>query len=92
MVIVLRELAKNNPSFLERCSQHPDAQGRKRRYIARSPEEHYPDREDLREMRETLPDGWFVATNLNHVLKKTIIKLATEVAGLTFGKDVIMEF
>jgi len=92
MVIVLRELAKNNSSFLERCSQHPDAQGRKRRYIARSPEELYPDREDLREMRETLPDGWFVATNLNNVLKKTIIKLATEVAGLTFGKDVIVEF
>jgi predicted type IV restriction endonuclease len=92
MVIVLRELAKNNPSFLERCSQHPDAQGRKRRYIARSPEELYPDREDLREMHETLPDGWFVATNLNNVLKKTIIKLATKVAGLTFGKDVVVEF
>jgi len=92
MVIILRELAKNNPSFLERCSQHPDAQGRKRRYIARSPEELYPDREDLREMRETLPDGWLVATNLNNVLKKTIIRLATEVAGLTFGKDVIVEF
>lgn len=92
MVIVLRELAQNNPSFLERCSQHPDAQGRKRRYIARSPEELYPDREDLREMRETLPDGWLVATNLNNVLKKTIVRLATEVAGLTFGKDVIVEF
>ncbi len=92
MVIILRELAQNDPSFLERCSQHPDAQGRKRRYIARSPEELYPEREDLREMRETLPGGWFVATNLNNVLKKTIIKLATDVAGLTFGKDVIVEF
>ena len=92
MVIVLRELAKNDPSFLERCSQHPDAQGRTRRYIARSPEELYPEREDLREMRETLPDGWFVATNLNNVLKKTIIRLATDVAGLKFGKDVVVEF
>lgn len=92
MVIVLRELAKSDPSFLERCSQHSDAQGRKRRYIARSPEELYPDREDLREMRADLPGGWFVATNLNNVLKKTIIRLATEVAGLTFGKDVIVEF
>ena len=36
MVIVLRELAKGDPTFLERCSQHPDAQGRKRRYIART--------------------------------------------------------
>jgi len=92
MVIVLRELAKNDPSFLERCSRHPDAQGRKRRYIAQTPEELYPDREDLRDMRESLPGGWLVATNLNNVLKKAIIKLASEVAGLTFGKDVVVEF
>jgi len=92
MVIVLRELAKGDPTFLERCSQHPDAQGRKRRYIARTPEELYPDREDLRDMRESLTGGWLVATNLNNVLKKTIIRLAAEVAGLTFGKDVIVEF
>jgi predicted type IV restriction endonuclease len=92
MVIVLSELAKSDPSFLERCSQHPDAQGRKRRYIARTPEELYPDRDDLRDMRESLPGGWLVATNLNNVLKKTIIRLAAEVAGLTFGKDVMVEF
>jgi hypothetical protein len=92
MVIVLRQLAKDDPSFLERCSQHPDAQGRKRRYIARTPEELYPDREDLREMRESLPGGWFVATNLNNVLKKSIVKLAAEVAGLVFGKDVVVGF
>jgi hypothetical protein len=92
MVIVLRELAKTDSSFLERCSQHPDAQGRKRRYIARTPEELYPDREDLREMRDSLPGGWLVATNLNNVLKKTIIRLASEVAGLKFGKDLVVEF
>lgn len=92
MVIVLRELAQGDPTFLERCSQHPDAQGRKRRYIARTPEELYPDREDLRELREALPGGWLVATNLNNILKKTIIKLAAEVAGLKYGKDVIVEF
>jgi hypothetical protein len=38
------------------------------------------------------PCGWLVSTNLNNVLKKTIIKLAAEVAGLTSGKDVIVEF
>lgn len=92
MVIVLRELAKNDPSFLERCSQHPDAQGRKRRYIARTPEELYPDREDLRDMHDTLPDGWLVATNLNNILKKTIIRLAVELAGLKFGQDVMVDF
>jgi hypothetical protein len=92
MVIVLRELANSDASFLERCSQHPDAQGRKRRYIARTPEELYPDREDLRDCRESLPGGSLVATNLNNVLKKTIIKLAAEVAGLKFGNDVVVEF
>jgi len=92
MVIVLRELAKADPTFLERCSQHPDAQGRKRRYIARTAEELYPDRPDLREFQEALPGGWLVATNLNNVLKKNIIRLAAEVAGLTFGKDVVVEF
>jgi hypothetical protein len=90
--IVLRELAKDDPTFLERCSQHPDAQGRKRHYIARTPEELYPDRDDLRVCRQPLPGGWFVATNINNILKRTIIKLAAEVAVLSFGKDVIVEF
>ena len=92
MVIVLRELAARDPSFLQRCSQHPDAQGRTRQYIARTPEELYPARPDLRDYREELPGGWFVATNLNNVLKKSIIRLAAEVAGLRFGQDVTVEF
>lgn len=92
LVVVLRELAKKDDSFLERCSRHPDAQGRTRRYIARTAEELYPDREDFRGMRESLPGGWFVATHMNNVLKKTIIRLAADVAGLTFGKDVVVEF
>jgi hypothetical protein len=41
-------------------------------------------------MHEKLPGGWMVATNLNNILKETIVRLATEVAGLTFGKDVII--
>ncbi len=92
MVIVLTELAKADPSFLDRCSRHSDAQGRKRRYIARTTEELYPDRPDLRDYHRVLPGGWLVSSNLNNQLKKTIIRLAAEVAGLTFGKDVIVEF
>jgi len=92
MVILLRELANGDATFLARCAQHPDAQGRTRRYIARSTEELYPERPDLREFHDPLPGGWYVATNLNNVLKKTIIRLATEVAGLRFGSDVVVEF
>jgi len=92
MVTVLRELAKRDPTFLQRCSQRADAQGRKRNYIARTPDDLYPDRPDLREYHEELPGGWYVATNLNNVLKKSIIRLAAEVAGLRFGRDVTVEF
>jgi len=46
----------------------------------------------LREYKASLAGGWLVSTNLNNGLKKTIIRLATEVAGLEFGKDVIVEF
>ena len=91
MVIVLRELAKRDETFLERCSHHPNAQGRKRRYIARKAEELYPDREDLRDMCESITGDWLVATNMNNILKRSIIKLASEVAGLAFGKDVVVE-
>jgi hypothetical protein len=55
------------------------------------PEELYSDREDLRDMRDTLPGGWLVATNLNTVLKKTIIRLAAGPAGLKFRNDVAVE-
>lgn len=92
MVIALRELATLDPTFLERCSQHPDARGRKRRYIARTAEELYPDRPDLREYQQSLPGGWLVSTNLNNVLKKSIIRLAAEVGGLSFGNDLVVEF
>ena len=56
-------------------------------------------------MCEALPGGWLVATNLNNILKKpsprdatrrtpvaNVIKLAAEIAGLSFGKDVVVEF
>ncbi len=92
MVIVLRELAKRDPTFLEHCARHPDVQGSKRRYIARAAGEIYPGRKDLQEKCRPLPGGWLVATNLNAGGIKKIIKLAAEVAGLTFGKDVILEF
>jgi predicted type IV restriction endonuclease len=92
MVTTLTILAKSDPNFLTRCSTHPDVQGRKRKYIGRTPAELYPDRPDLHDMVEHLPGGWLVATNLNNQLKKTIIRAATETAGLVFGKDVLVEF
>ena len=92
MITVLRRLADSDPSFLERCAQHTAARGRKRRYIARTPEELYPDREDLRDLHEELPGGWLVSTNLNNNLKRKIIDLAAETAGLRPRKDIVFSF
>lgn len=92
MVMMLTKLAETDPTFLQRCSQHPDCYGKKRRYIARKAEELYPDRPDLREFNAVLPGGWLVATNLNNQLKRSIIKAASQVAGLIYGKDVLVEF
>ncbi len=92
MLIVFKELAKEDPSFLQRCAQHPNAQGRKRRYIARTAEELYPDRPDLREYYESIDGNWLIGTNINNNLKMTLVRMAAEVAGLTLGTDIIVEF
>lgn len=92
MVTVLRKLANSDPSFLERCAQHPHARGKRRRYIARTPEELYPHREDLRDFHEELPGGWFVATNLNNDYKRKVIDLAAQTAGLRIDVDIKLPF
>ena len=92
MVLVFKKLAKNDSSFLERCAQHPDAQGRKRRYLARSKEELYPDRPDLRYACERIDKNWLVGTNISNREKMKLIRMAADVAGLVFGKDIAVEF
>ena len=91
VVILLRELQSADPTFLQRFSQHPKSRGRKRRYVAQSSEDLYPDRPDLRKYHEQLSDNWLLSTNINNQLKRAIIKAAAEVARLKFGKDIVME-
>ncbi|MES2467484.1 MAG: hypothetical protein V4675_09305 [Verrucomicrobiota bacterium] len=92
LVTILTALAEEDPTFLQRCAQHPDVQGRLRKYLGRSSEELYPHREDLRELVAALPGGWLLATNLNNLTKKNIIKVGAEVAGIEYGKDITVEF
>ena len=91
MVTVLRTLADSDPSFLERCAQHPAAAGRKRRYIARTPEELYPKRPDWHLYHERLAGGWLVATHLSNNLKRRVIDLAAETAGWP-RDDIVLPF
>ena len=92
MVFILSELAKADSTFLYRCSQHPVFRGRTRRHVAQRATDLYPGRPDLIKNHEVLPGGWVVGTNLNNKTKMRIIQGAAEVAGISFGRDVIVEF
>ena len=90
MTIVLRELAKMDPTFLDRCHDNPRNLGRKRRHIARSLSELYPDRPDLRDQHGRLPGGWFVGTNISNDQKTNVIRMAAECANLKVGTDIVI--
>ena len=92
MVFVLTELAKADSTFLHRCSQHQAFRGRTRRHVAQRAADLFPGRPDLIKNHDVLPGGWVVGTNLNNRIKMRIIQGAAEVAGITFGRDVIVEF
>lgn len=87
MVLVLKSLAEADASFLSRLSQHPNMRGRKRVYLAQSAEELYPERPDLASFHAPIAQGWLVTTNINNVVKETILRAACDVAGLVFGSD-----
>ena len=90
MILILSELAKKDSGLLKRCSQHKAFHGRERHYIAQRIEDLYPGRPDLQHEHERLPGNWFVGTNISNRQKMGLIKAATEVAGLIFGRDVVV--
>jgi hypothetical protein len=87
LVDVLNHLAKTQPDFFDRCDRNPRMHGRTRNYIARSIDKLYPGRPDLAENHASLNGGWYLATNINNDVKKTILKAAFETAGLVAGRD-----
>ena len=91
MVFILSELAKADSTFLHRCSQHPAFRGRTRRYVAQRAADLYPGRPDMIKKHDVLPGGWVVGTHLDNRSKMRIIRGAAEVAGITFGRDLIVE-
>jgi hypothetical protein len=84
---VFEELSKRDPTFLPRFAALPK-HGKKRRYVAQTKEELYPGRLDLVESHShQLSSGWWIGTNYSTGTKEKIIRLACEVAGVTFGTD-----
>ena len=78
--------------YLERCSHHPVFATKRSLHLARSVEELFPTRPDLRTHHVRLPSGWFLNTNTNTAKKEQEARAAAAVAGLEFGTDVIVDF
>ena len=89
MVQVFREFAERDSSFLERFAALPK-HGRKRRYLARTREELYPGSEHLVDNAYEVRPGWWVDKHASRSGIETRIKMACEVAGVKYGKDLVV--
>jgi len=90
LVNVFETLASRDATFLDRFASLPK-HGRKRRYLARTPEELYPDRPDLaRDHSVSINSGWHLGTNVSRAAIQRIISMACTVAHLVFGHDLII--
>jgi len=91
LIQVLRKFAELDTTFLERFDALP-LHGRTRRFVARTPRELYPDREDLaRDYTHELMPGWWVGTNYGSDQIEKIIKMASDVAGLSYGTQLTVD-
>lgn len=86
LIQVFELLSQRDPTFLERFAALPE-HGRTRRYLARSAPELYPGRGVLASAQ--LSSGWWVGTNLSHEAIQRVIKMACEVAGLAYGRELV---
>ena len=91
MVLVFKELQKREPGFYQRFYNDPQNHGRTRRTLAQDPRELY-DRTHLAKNYERIGGNWVIGTNNSNLQKEKIIKIAAEVAGLKFGRDIIVNF
>ena len=91
MVIVFKELERREPGFCQRFYNDPRNHGRTRRIIAQDERGLYDsDNPRYAKAYKRLDGDWVIATYNN---KKTIeknIRIAAEVAGLVFGRDIII--
>lgn len=86
---VFSMFASMDPAFCERYSE--SYSGRIRKYVARTKEELHPGKPELQNSALALPGGWWVATHSSNTEKIKRIKQACHVAGVEFGKDLVVE-
>ena len=88
LTLVFEKLTETDPNFPERFASRK--QGYKRLYLSQNKYDLHPDREYCDKNGRQLKFGWFIDTKQSNILKEKIIKMACEVAGLEFGKNLII--
>jgi hypothetical protein len=87
---VLNRLADTNGEFLFRLSE---LQGHSRRHVAQKREAIHPGRNDLNyRYTEEFRPGWWIGTNYSAADVRRILKAACQTAGLSFGRDLTIDF
>lgn len=86
---VFAELQRRDRSFLPDFARRYGAG--KRPIVLRDRRAAYPFSPGLRNHLVPLPDGWWLAHHSNRQMKEQWLKLACEVAGLRWGRDLIVE-
>lgn len=89
LIGALRAINDLDNTFLQKLSTQS---ARTRRYVANSPIDLYPGRPDLAKYTEKLTDKWYVGTNYSIRDITRILRVACELVGLTFGRDLIARF
>ena len=93
MVIVFKELERREPGFYQRFYNDPRNWNRNktRRIIAHDVRELYIKyRPRYKKAYKQLGGGWIIATYNSKPVIEKFIKRAAEVAGLEFGKDIVI--
>ena len=88
LVAVFNKLASLDPDFCRRYSEQH--RGKVRRYVAKSRDLLYPGRHRPASASHRLLGGWWLATHCSNPGKVKRIMKACEVAGIEFGRDVIV--
>jgi negative regulator of replication initiation len=85
---ILVSLSRGDPRFFEALAVK--VSGRTRNHLARAPSEVYPARPDLVKYVKPLAPGWFIGCNIANREKEKILRTACPLAGLVFGRDLVI--
>ena len=89
-ISILNKLVEHYSGFLERLSEKST---KSRKIVARNPKELYFRKPHLAEKyAHRLTDQWWVDTNLSQLQCEQRLKTACDVAGLEWGRDLVLDF